>query len=402
MDKYLMSDTETRVLETREELEEYFSFRKKNDILGGSPDITGKKDGRVYDAECHVLGVSDAPLLNNSLRSDNHMTEDVLTDEAISEAAKDNQIMLVLPIDNKIVVYPVRYTAFPDILAAAGINGRLMYLTDKRGQYNPLDPTLKGQWLTMGLKLNEQKAHVLVRDGKIEHFKGPKYAVLPEWDGCAAVEDYLKANYPNYKYVNGMVSHELLSITYDTGDNDICDNLWATLGAYGAPCKQVKLQLRYTTSEVGNNAMRVTLVFNIDGTDVVLTNGIELRHDVGNTIDMFAKKLPDIAKFLQEAEDKVEELGNISIKHLDGCFQRISMKFSNIPQKETKEKLEELVASGRKDCTAIDVYLAFIEMAEAYLANKQDVAGYIKLSEALTKILYMDIKNYDKPYIDED
>ena len=397
---FLPTDTASVSLPTEEALMDYFEFRKANDITGGSlKPGESEKDGKVYCGECNAIGVADMPLLNNETRTKCGFTEEDMSDEDIHAAAIDNQIMLVVPVDDKLRVYPVRYTAYPDILAQAGISGWLMNHTFATKQRGVLAPDVKANWITTGLHLNFGMSHVLIRDGKVEHFKSDRYQVLPEWEGYDAVKKFLKKEYPNYKYVGGDVSHEYLSCLIDTEDKDSCLSLAATFKRFGVDVKEVKFCLRYQTSEVGNASMKLIPIFDIDGVAVPLGDSVDVRHDSGNTIQMFSDKFVKIAEMTKEAEDKVEELGNTPIKNVDGCFARIAEKLG-LPQKLIQEEVTQLQLGGGD--TAIDVYLGLVSVVENIMNSTKNVSTYVKNIEAVSKTLSFDFKAYDKPLKDND
>ena len=400
MEKYLERDDETRVIPSETALEEYFRFRQEHDIIGGSARPGEEKDGRVYATECHALGVVDAPLINADIRAKEGFTSDELSDEIFSEAASSNQYLIVLPIDNKLQVYPIRGKALEDVLKIAGCYCPMALTVVENSQRKPQQAEFRSAMVTNGLHAYKNMAHVLIRDGKLEHFKGPRYQVLPEWDGYHALKDYLNAEYPKNSYVSGEVSHEYLSVILNTGDDGACVNLKEALNDNGYACQNVSLYLRYTTSEVGNAAMRVTPLFNVDGIEIPLADGIEVRHDAGNSIDMLAKRFPSIAEMAKEAEDAVEELGNTDIKNLDGCFQHIAKELRCFPAQMIKDKITELSLLGKG--TAIDVYLSLIEVATAMFATRHDVGSYVRSSEAIAKTLHWDYKTYDKPVSDDE
>lgn len=389
MSMFFLGDYETKEICSKKELNEYFQFRKENDV-----------NGNPYCMECHIIGVADAPLLFPTIRKEAGMDEENMSDDAMFEASKDNQIMLICPLEDKWQTYPVRYTAYPDILAMAGLQGRTMTLTEKRRAYNPLPAELKGQWLTTALHLNEQSTQVLVRDGKIEHFKGPTYQVLPEWDGSDALEDYLKVEFPQYKFSEGYVSHEMLSVLWDTCAEDGCNSLKATFNDAGKNIESVRYLIRYSTSEVGNSAMRVTPIFNIDGTLIPFGSPVEVRHDAGNSIDHIKKSLPMMGTMIKEAEDAVENLGNTPIKHPGGCFTNIVDTITGLfSKKEVEKKASELDMAYPTGCDAIDIYLAMVELVDDTYPSSKDIARYIKASEAVSKKMTVNYTFFDKEVV---
>ncbi len=396
---YLTNDLATRSLPSEEALEEYFAFRKEHDITGGSiPFGETEKDGKIYCGECSVLGVANLPLLFEEYRKKAGFTAEEMSDAKIADAAADNQLMLIVPVDDKLRVFPIRYTAYPDVLAAAGINGWLLNHTVGTKQRGVLDPQLKADWVQTGLHLNFSKVHCLVRDGKVEHLKSDRYQVLPEWDGYGAVKDFLKKEYPDHKYICGEVSHEYLSCIFDTADEDGCLSLKATLKKFGVNAKEVKFCLRYQTSEVGNASMKLIPIFDIDGVGIPLGSSVEVRHDAGNSVEMFSKKFVNISNITGEAEEKIEELGNTSIKHIAGCFQHIAEKIG-LPAKAVAEEIAQLEIAGGE--TAIDVYIALVRVVENLMQSNNNISSYVKNMEAVTKTLSFDYKAYDKP-VEED
>ena len=246
--------------------------------------------------------------------------------------------------------------------------------------------------------------NVLIRDGKVEHFKGPRYQDLYEWDGAHALMKYMDAEYPDHEYKEGTVSHEYLRLVWDLNDDTATESLKATLEYYNIKIDKLRMLLQFTTSEIGSAAMRVTPVFDADGKLIPIGNPICVRHDAGNSIDMLVKEFPKIASMTKEAEDQVEKLGNTNIDNMAGCFQHIAKDINKFTAAEIKGKVDELNLSWQSVSgggTAIDIYLALFEVIQGSMASTLNVARYIELSEACAKKLTSDFKAYDKPLDEE-
>ena len=146
--------------------------------------------------------------------------------------------------------------------------------------------------------------------------------------------------------------------------------------------------------------MRVTPVFEVDGTKMALKPSAAVEHLEGNTVSMLAEgMMKNFATSFCEMEDKIEELGNTQVKHVAGCFKRMAKKLNVFSTDAIKAKVALLKDTSG---TAADVYVALNEVATNVMLNKSNVAEYIKISESVAKMLFADYSRYDKPLTDDD
>ena len=393
-ESYFSHDDETRVLKTRRELYEYLYFRDTHDQFAVP----------YINTEVRIVGVdvdkhgNPRSLLNQDIRDRNDIQE--ASDEVLDEAGVTNGLVAGFPMDNKKVAYPVMFTAINDLCARSGLYGPTMLNIFPKKTKDVLSGALRGQFFSEGLKLNKEQTNILVRDGKVVRFKSEHYEDLNAAEGIYEVEKYLKEEFPDFDYETTQVSEEFLLVEYWLNDDLEEDSLKQALENIGIKADKVRILLRFTTSDVGNSAMRVTPVFEVDGTKLALKPSAAVEHLEGNTVSMLAEgMMKNFATSFCEMEDKIEELGNTQVKHVAGCFKHMAKKLNVFSADAIKAKVALLKDTSG---TAADVYVALNEVATSVMLNKSNVAEYIKISESVAKMLFADYSRYDKPLTDDD
>lgn len=396
-ERYLSNDDETKALVTRKDALEYLLFRAQHDIY--QPVYLNEKGGVT------VVGVTTASKMQAPVKPDGIDIDD----DDIYEAAASNGILIVHPQEDGMAVHPIMEIAMPDLCREAGISGWAVRATIpkklKNGtiKRNVLTPTIRGQIFTDGLRLREiEKAHLLIRDKKIARIGSEVWKELDAAKGLKMLEEYLDANYIDNEYVGGDVSEVYLRLVYDT--NEDMTDLEQKLSQKMDLTTPIKFQVAYVSGEVGESAIKVIPMLNINSVEIPLGKAISVPHVAGSDLDTIKDKLPKIGKMVQEAEDQIEELGNIDIDNVLGCFKHMTKEtFSEINEGIVKAVIES--KGAEYEGTAIDVYLLILDavMAQANKDGNFNVTTYVKLSETATRFLFSkEYKKFDKDVDDED
>lgn len=373
--KYLNFDQEIKLLSTTEALQEYLSFRKKNDVWI-----------KPFCNECACVGLSAT--------ADNKLSDYEIQDHVIAEAMADNKLLLIYPENFKVQIMPIRYTAFPDLCNRAGLKGRTIELMEDKGKISALDPIIKAQWLSTGLSLNGNECNILIRDEKISSIKSHEYQIFPEYILINTLKNELQKTWPNYTYERGMVSHEYLSVSYFLNADDMEASFQLKLEDYGIKnIESLKAGINFSTSDVGNSSVSIAPFYKLQNVKMLLGKPIHVRHDTCNSIETVIKELSQIAASFREAEEIIEKLGNTPINYAKECFLNIVDEFK-LPKLVAKDIAAGLNNSG---CMAIDIYIALNDLVEKHYAQSQNMSltSLINLSESVSKLMYIDFTLYD-------
>ena len=374
--KYLTSDYEERAITTREMLEDYLEFRKKNDIWCCPA---------VNETSVIGLGVS---------KSMNQPEEDIYIPDDVRRAAmSDNRLLYAFPCNFIPTVLPIRYTAFPDICNRAGLMGRTIESFTPKTNLSVLDPLVKAYFLSTGLSLNAFDCNVLIRDEKVSSVKSHEYQIFTEADLVALLETEMKTTWDGYTFQGGAVSHEYLSVSYMLNAEDMEESFrlrMEDMNIVNVPTIKAGVQL--STSDVGNSSVSIAPFYLMDGSKVFLGNPLKIRHDKGKTLDDVKSAMGKMASLFREAEDVIEELGNTDLEHPDGCFMNLVNEYK-LPKIAAKEIVGELPSDG---ATALDVYVALNNLVERHYAKSQlSLTGLIDMSENVAKLMYADYTKFD-------
>lgn len=371
-------DHEEKTL-TRDELTEYLEYREGNDKW-----IT------PFVNECAIVAFDDS--MNKEIcSSEAKMDVSVAYTEARNS---DTKMILVYPDNFVPQAMPVRYTAINDICSRAGLWGRTVENDTPSKDIGVLPGIIRGQWLSTGFSLNSQETKILVRDGKVGAMKSFKYQPISQKKAVEVLEDAIKEDFENLTFSNATVSHEYLQVNYNLNAVEQEESFRLLLESMGKGVKEVTSMLMFVTSDVGNSSVRAMPFITIDKCPIRLGEKAYLRHEGENNLEKFREILKNVAVSLKEAEDRIEELGNISIEHPYDTLIRISDKLL-LPKTESKSVAENLVSNYPNGCDAIDIFIALNEIVEKK-ASSSNLNEIIKLQEKVASCIYLDYSRYDR------
>lgn len=397
--RYFFSNHELRNLHKEEELEDYFQFRKKYDEIKDLPSSDLAVIGTPY---------GDVRLLYETIRDGRDITEQVM-----DRAADEEHSGLILQYGIAKPEYvPVMHTAVNGLCDACGVSGRTLFLQEANSYRVPLTPKDRSEIFTKLLRTNQKPIHLLFRDEEVACIASSKYGDLDAEAGYNEAKDYLEGNYQNVEFDHAQISQEYLAVYFTSGEDtaQISDMLQPHIG----DCK-VKLEFRFSTSDTTDSKMRVTPIYTITATaggktariPVGAKNSkmdIGVDHRIPNTIEDLTQKMEDyLLIVLRENENAIERLGNMPIKHVAGCLQEITRKFSGLSKVQVNGMAKKLVNSGKgEDGYAIDVFLAILDTIEEQCKDPFDLAAYITLTERAAEYVFRDYTRFDRRYEDPD
>lgn len=403
--KFLENDMSVAILKNETDKEKCLEYLKNDKWLF------------PYIYECQLACVPENSLSNLDMDTEYLKSIDSNFDKLEIESLgfvpiignSDNKgFLLIIPdnLEDKWKACPVRYTAFSSICDRAGLKGSTILNDEPKPLLDVLPKLEKAAWLTRGFSLHKANCKILLRDGKISAMLSKDYEIFPAHEIVPQFEKKLKEDYPDLIFESGMLSHEYLLLDYDLNNNILENNFKITLEQTGAKnIDSVKAGVRFTTSDIGYSKMLAAPFYSINGVKMRLGKPLEIRHDNGNSTEKFIQDMDSLGMLFKESEDRIEELGNMDIMYPRGCIQQLSMdrKLNQIPKQIIDSAIDSLLANPIDNCTAVDIFLKLNEMLE--ILNQQKALSptrYINMSEEIAKLLYIDFRLYDKPFVEKE
>lgn len=373
-----LNDYEEKKFKTREELQDYLDFRKENDIW------------------CQPA-VNETSVIGLGIGGSEESTElDTIPDDVLKSAYENNRLIYCFPYNFAPTVYPIRYTAFPDICSRAGLKGRTIESFTARNNISVLDPVLKACFLSTGLSLNANECNILIRDEKVACCKSHEYKIFHEYELIDLAEKEFLSTWSNFSFDYSTVSHEYLTVSYLLNATDMEESFCYKLDAMGIGTEKISAGISISTSDVGNSSVSISPFYIINGVKTMLGTSMKVRHDKGNTLDDVKNCLSSTAMVFREAEDEIERLGNNDLLYPIDCFLNI-LEDLNLPKTYADDVILNL--ETLTDPTALDVYIALNDLVERHCKmTEASIKTTIDMSEAVAKLLKSDFSKYDQVY----
>ena len=99
---------------------------------------------------------------------------------------------------------------------------------------------------------------------------------------------------------------------------------------------------------------------------------------------------------LKESEERIEQLGNIDIKDVAGCVEKIREVYTFLPKTVAEKVEEDLRIQFPNGGTAVDVYLALNDIVERHSKiNVLSPTRYLNLCEQVAKLMKLPFAKID-------
>lgn len=398
-----MKDFEVINLKSHDEFKAFFTEQEKNDRWVA-----------VYTNELYATPLEDNELalytpdgfsfeMPNGAKIGGFAPD--VTEEEIRSSMTTTKASIVLPLDDKFQMYPLRYTAWSHLQKRAGLEGRSINNTKERARAKELPPAKRCEMFNECLPLYSDKTLVLIRDGKVTALMSgdeADYAVMPVARLILTLENELASQYEDYKFLNAATNHEVTKIVYALHDESLERNIKNMLSSNGALVGDVSVELQLTTSDTGNCAARLTPIIRVDGKVMPIGKPDAVEHKGGSKA---MSSYIDMAHvFLGKYRENIEvlqKLMNVRISCPSSCLQNIVTKINLVGYgrqlKAAKEKLDQEFS----DCTAYDIYWMLnnmlFEAEEAAKADNKALNLYssIKDQETVGSCLFLNFSEYD-------
>lgn len=331
--------------------------------------------------------------------------EDVTEDDIVT-SIDSTKISVLLPLDDRFQLYPVRYTAFSHIQERSGITGSSISSLKERRRAKEIAPEIRCQCINEGLSLYQDKTLCLLRDGKVSALLSgdeADYAIMPVIRLLKILEAELSASYSNYSFVSARTSHEITEVLYDINDKTLEKNIINVLSSNGELINDVKVQLRLTTSDVGKCAARLTPMFYSEGKLLTFGKALSVEHKGGSkAMSCFTDTAHMCMAKFRESLEILQHMMNVKITYPADCLKAVyeALKLTGYAQ-YLKIATERITQEHTAGCSAYDIYWYLNEilcMQEEDMKKKGTPVNLfqsIKSQETVAAVLFMDLKQFD-------
>lgn len=382
--KYLTYDEEIRLLDSRDLLEDYLQFRKKNDEWE-TPAIN----------DVAVVGIENIPIMIQAVCTENGIDG---ANESNVECIQENGLFLSFVKNGQRVILPTRSIAFSSICDRAGLSGPTITNFGASRTRQVLSVVEKAAWLSRGMSLDGRKCKILIRDEKVSAMLSADYVILPADELIQVAEAEIQKEYPDYSFMDASISHEYLHVRYLINNPNTDGRFQILLRdiQYG-DFESVKCGIGFATSDVGLSSAYSYPFFKIKDMIIRFGESISVKHDGSNSIKTFEDRIEKVGSIFKEAEDQIEKLGNTDLNSVAEVVRNIVAEHkTTFPKAQAEEVISELEIDMDGSGTAIDAYIALNDIINRYCAAKNfNPSLQLNLMDRVTKFLYTNYKKYD-------
>lgn len=399
-----MKDFEVKKFTEQEEMRTFFKEQEQTDRW--LPVYTNELETvPLEDNELALLDPTAFNVTKANGYSISGFSADV-TPEDITSSMQSTKTSVIVPMDDRFQMYPLRYTAWTHLQKRAGLEGRSINNLKDRVRARELAPGKRCSMLNECLSLYSDMTNVLIRDGKVTALMSgdeSDYAIMPQIRLINILENELGAQYSSYKFQGAQTNHEITQILYSVEDEQLERNIRNLLSSNNIQAKDVRTQIQFTTSDTGNCAARLTPMISVDGHYLPIGKSECVDHKGGSkAMSSFIDMTHAFLGKYRENIDCIRRLMDIKIICPDTCLQHIYEKL-NLSGGYGKylRVIKEKLAQEFTAHTAYDIYwclneMLFLSMDAAKADNKTvNIYSFIKDQETIGSVLFWNFKEFD-------
>jgi len=292
--------------------------------------------------------------------------ENDVTEEDITTSMTTTKTSIAFPYNNRICMYPLRYTAFTHMQERAGVGGRAINNLSSKSRVNEISPEMRCFIINECLSLHNDKTKILVRDGKVTALMSgdeKDYQVMPIIDLLDILKKSVSTYFSANRFVSGQVSHELSCIEYELDDDTIKNNIKTVLKNNNISFNNLKLMLRLTSSDVGLCAARLTPIIYVDNKVLPIGNALCVEHKGSGVMEAFSSICDRFLAMYKNNVENIKRLMNIKIKDpkdsLIRTVEKLGLKGFSTALRMCCERIE---MEHQSSCSAYDIYWYTMEM----------------------------------------
>lgn len=387
----ILSENETMYISPEEQATELFDRIDSSSVWA-----------RVYTKELKAVGLDKAPLLIPELRSTNRFDSSV-SDDSIIEAMESVNLAVKVPIDTGYFTYPLATTGVTSLLQRSGygIDSSALKRTKDSNGKNAMEPSKKAKAINFGLEIAEDKSLVYILDEKIRAVHSGDecdYARLPFSELMQAFKAGLKDQFAEIFFTGASADHLYLSCTYVIKDEEINTRIKNVFEMSGIDVSQMFTTARLISSDTGNAGANIYPYLQSATRMLAVGKPISLTHKNGHTIEDFKHNVEQVVSMFKDSEEKLEQMGNTSVKHPAGMIQRIA-KQCGLSKKLSVEAAVTFEGMFGAIATQLDVWWEINDIYEnGNKSDKLSESRKISIQESIARICFSDMSEYDIPF----
>ena len=328
-------------------------------------------------------------------------------DDDIRTSMATTKTSILVPCDDKMQMYPIRYTAWNHVQERAGITGGSISSLKDRKRAVEMAPATRSEILNEGLKLYRDKTLVLIRDGKVTALLSgdeSDYSVMPVIRLVKILESELTDAFSSFEMKEARTSHEVTSITYNLMDEKTEKRILQMLSSTGQLVSDVKIRVKLTTSDIGACSARLSPVIYIDGRQISIGKSLSTKHKGGNkAMSLFTDNAHMLLAHYRDNLQNLQHLMDVQIKNPASCLKRVYefLKLKGFAA-ELVQCCERISQEHQFTCTGYDIYWYLNEVLFQAEENlKKDTNRKISLmtlldaQETVSETLFLDLTQFD-------
>ena len=303
-------------------------------------------------------------------------------------------VVMTLPTDDKATVIPTFYTAQKGMLQRRGCD--CPSINGSPAITRPSESVEEAFLNDSARRCKSFERWGLLDGGAIAN-GSLEYVPLDALEGYKVFLKKIHEKWMDAEYRTGVVSYEGYFCDYDLKDDVAASGLKNTLKKFNVDVKEVSLFTRYATSDSTMSAMGACLYAVLDGTPMRLSTSLHVEHKGEASIEKFEEKLEDLGMLVDEAEEKVEALGNTAISYPYDCLEN-ALRRVHLMNNEGKAAINDI--NPKVSYTALDIVIACSDVLQASIKadpKKWTTKKQLDMSENIARLLNCKFPELDKP-----
>lgn len=384
----LKNENEVKKFETKESLLEFLKSQTNESIWK-----------RCYVQEVSVVPIQNVPCALKQIREESELSENC-PDETVLQCMSQLKVGLRFPYET-FEVYPLSVLAYPSLAERSGISGRSLSTIEENGRQKEMAPEDKALIFNKCLPLYKNaKCLVLVRDNMVlAVLSGDEndYSILRADELITCLEMNLEVEFPEYKYLSGKVSQELVISNYALKDPVIERKYINSLMDNGIDVSYANAKLKFITSDIGISSVKLIPFMETDRGSFPIGTPLALSHKHKASISDFDKQCDLIAHLFKSSIEQIEKLAKRKIKYCKGCLTSMAHALG-LPKKHSLIIADEVDENA--NLTAYHIYFYLNEILRIYEAEQKqvNVRTHMRMQEDIAKAIYLKWENFDHPY----
>lgn len=328
-------------------------------------------------------------------------------EDDIRSSMETTKTSVLVPIDNKMTMYPLRYTSWSHIQERSGITGGSISSLKDRKRASEMPPATRTKIFNDGLSLYNDRTLVLIRDGKVNALLSgdeSDYSVMPVIRLIKILESELREAFSSFEMKEARTSNEVTSLMYQLHDSKTENRILQILSSNGQLVSKADIMVKLTTSDCGMCSARLTPIIHVDGRQLSIGKSLSTKHKGGSkAMSLFTDNAHMLLAHYRDNIINLQKLMNIRIKNpaqtLKNVYEFLKLKGFSA---ELTQCCERISQEHMFTCTGYDIYWYLNEILFQAEENcKKDINRRLSFmtlldaQETVSETLFLDLSQFD-------